>query len=373
MERKYEEMSAKERIELLIGDLLFIDFTLASLLKRMMLVPRSTIESMGVGYRNKTFVLIYNPEFICSLLLKELEFVLLHEAMHVLLQSFSRGKDHHPKASNYASDLVINGILDDYKYQLEDIQIPKIALTFCNTIPEYDKIRVYEVVYNYIMNNVVECKARNFDLEPDFNELDAEAIESINETVRLADNNARRSPIGHCAAQLMGDPFKKNTHILNKIKGEVSSFGGHKYRSYMREHRSGVFGMKGYKKQNNNANIVLDVSGSMSEYAARIIGLVSDKSFNYRYLQIDTEVIDKGYVSGEKLLKTKIEGGGGTTVMPAFELLKKEKRHLYPTIFLTDGFTDRLALESFKKVIIVSTGIKAPIVTGKAEQIILQL
>lgn len=73
------------------------------------------IPTMGVGPANKIELgLYYNPEFVLSLNPIELRAVLQHEAMHILLQHLTRGRDFGSnfKMYNVAADLTINPKLE---------------------------------------------------------------------------------------------------------------------------------------------------------------------------------------------------------------------------------------------------------------------
>jgi predicted metal-dependent peptidase len=73
------------------------------------------IPTMGVGPVNKIELgLYYNPEFTLSLNPIELRAVLQHEAMHILLQHLTRGRDFGSnfKMYNIAADLTINPKLE---------------------------------------------------------------------------------------------------------------------------------------------------------------------------------------------------------------------------------------------------------------------
>jgi predicted metal-dependent peptidase len=70
-----------------------------------------SMPTMGVGPIRKTdLALYYNPDFVLSLSDTEIDAVLIHEALHVLLHHIERGTHYgyHPRLYNVAADMAIN-------------------------------------------------------------------------------------------------------------------------------------------------------------------------------------------------------------------------------------------------------------------------
>ena len=65
-----------------------------------------------------------NPEFLDSINDDELDYVLMHEILHVVLQHCWRGKDFEPERFNIAADIVVNSnILKSYNMDLKSITL----------------------------------------------------------------------------------------------------------------------------------------------------------------------------------------------------------------------------------------------------------
>lgn len=82
----------------------------ASILLRGKLIESKDIPTAAVDARGTIY---YNAEFMNSLSLQEVVFVLAHECMHKILQHFLRLGNRDPRRANYAQDAVINDILKD--------------------------------------------------------------------------------------------------------------------------------------------------------------------------------------------------------------------------------------------------------------------
>ena len=70
------------------------------------------IDTARIKFENKRATLEYKPEFIDSLSLDDKVFVMMHEAGHLMLASFSRGVNKDPIIWNAATDIIINELLE---------------------------------------------------------------------------------------------------------------------------------------------------------------------------------------------------------------------------------------------------------------------
>jgi predicted metal-dependent peptidase len=124
-------------------------------------------------------------------------------------------------------------------------------------------------------------------------------------------------------------------------------------------------------KEKIDVLIAIDTSGSigqkeLTDFLSEIVGMAKgfkDK-INMILLTHDTEVqndytIENGNIA--KIMKLKIEGGGGTSHGPVFDYIKEKHRKTKLAICFTDGFSDFESIKwadygSFKKMFVISSG-----------------
>lgn len=147
------------------------------------------------------------------------------------------------------------------------------------------------------------------------------------------------------------------------IKRDIRSWLGAKSQTYQRPNRRGILGLKGKMKFATYVNIILDSSGSMfnPEDMKEVFSVFSFDSCIINLVQIDTKIRDFKTIPGKKLKDLKIKGGGGTVIQPAFDFLIQKGLNKYPTLLLTDGYTDNLDLSQFTYVTTITSSSDVPI------------
>ena len=112
-----------------VGFLAYKDKFNYAVLSRMSLVARRDCPTMGVRPTGAVIELSYNPAFVMTLTDPELNYVLAHEVLHVVLHHITKRapKDkREAELQNYAADLAINSLLKSegdrcYPVNKEDI------------------------------------------------------------------------------------------------------------------------------------------------------------------------------------------------------------------------------------------------------------
>jgi predicted metal-dependent peptidase len=123
-----------------------------------------SLPTAGVNVTSKGMNHYYNPAFLDGLTQEQVNFLMLHETFHLLLNHPRRtrmgGYDH--KLSNIAQDMIINQILvQDIKPDFIDIPKDEFGRNTALFIPkEYEGEWVYEILYDYLRERKEEFEKR---------------------------------------------------------------------------------------------------------------------------------------------------------------------------------------------------------------------
>ena len=94
--------------------------------------------------------IIWDPEFLNRLSLEEIEFVMIHEVMHCVLNHINRGKGKIAKLYNVAADIVVNSMIL-HTYTMDEFTVdgqPVMHLAPDGVEgKEYSADQVYEMLY----------------------------------------------------------------------------------------------------------------------------------------------------------------------------------------------------------------------------------
>ena len=351
-------------------------------------------------YRNRLAVL-WVDEFVESLTQKELMGVLIHEAMHLLSNHIQRGKGYDREVSNIAMDMIINELLIKYhgnyiclpiltqerldqdleRYKSKGIEITsedltkmqkRVGKTYCIEMDQnYKGDKVYESLYNWLMTEYQkEKQGKPNELSEDTKQLMKNAeyrkgmtldyhgeLTEVEDQIRksLADNAREKAKYDYERSRhkLPGDitdildlllKAPKNNN-LKQLKRMISSLKGReKMKTYSRLNRR-VEGVKGSKKQSLAVNAILDVSGSMGNDFEVALTELFHGGYTINLIQCDTQVNRVEVITNKNQLnRLKISGLGGTIIQPAVDYVMdpKNKMSKYPTVILSDAFTDTL-------------------------------
>jgi predicted metal-dependent peptidase len=173
---------------------------------------------------------------------------------------------------------------------------------------------------------------------------------------------------------------KSKKDHLKEIKRCMSNdiIGVKKQRTITKPNRRDIPGVKGHKKYNLKINAILDTSGSMTGEFEKVLSYIFQKDITINLIQCDTDI--KSYVEIKRLSqlqKMPIKGLGGTTLTPGLQYIANDpKLNQFPTVLLTDGYTDSLDFTGLKKnLLVLSVGTNCPVLksssTIKVKQIII--
>lgn len=153
-----------DRLTALRADLCWNLDTFAPAIGALVHQESDQLETAGVDKRGRVY---WNPDFVATLNDAELRFVLLHEALHPMLQHQNRRGDRDHKLWNCAADLSINSMLSAIKPGY--ITMPKIGLHPKTHAPGAPDFASAEEYYAWLMQHAdskAACEGAQGDGEP---------------------------------------------------------------------------------------------------------------------------------------------------------------------------------------------------------------
>lgn len=339
----------------------------------------------------------FSPTFLEELSDKELDFVMMHEILHVVLQHCLRGKDKDNERYNIAADIVINStIMHENDDKASSITLSKYGESM-HIAPDgkegylYTAEEVYEMLQSKQKNfdsgnkkskkagNVGSKKGRAEKVQQSRKNIDkpvakrwddhsqwgkfeedsklrdvwvknfAECCEAIK--VRDASNNRGTLPM---FAQRMLEKFKKTQTdwrtILNDfIQEEICDYS---FSPPDRRFQDSPFFLPDFNEMGKNDNVsdilfFIDTSGSISDNDmttaySEIKGAIDqyDGKLKGWLGFFDAAIIEpKPFSSFEEFIVIKPAGGGGTDFQIIFEYVNQHMKEKKPNciIILTDG------------------------------------
>jgi predicted metal-dependent peptidase len=304
----------------------------------------------------------YNSEFINNLPLKQIEFLVGHEVLHVVYDHMGRRSDRDPRLSNIAADYCVNQDLVDQRIG-EKIPIGLYDAKF--------KGWSYEEVYDYLYEN-----AEKIDINKLLQQVLDEHLDGDGEGDEDGDNKGRpklskeerdaiRDEIKEAvlqAAQAVGAGnlpagVKRLIKDLTEpvitwqelLQQQIQSTIKDDF-TWMRPSRRGwhldavMPGMK--PGETIDICIAIDTSGSISErdikdFMTEIRGIMdSYNEYKIKVWCFDTEVYNEQQFTSENLediAEYEPQGGGGTDFMCNWEYMKEHNIEPKKFIMFTDG------------------------------------
>lgn len=369
-------------------------------------ISTPSIPTAGVNVSIKGFNFYYNPDWIGNLSFEQTNYLVLHELQHLISNHLERGKEKSDDSEllNVSADMIINSNIEKYYVKRLASIIKRPSENLCLIPDDYDGQWIMEVLYDFLVKNKEENQNNSGNSQGE----DGKDQNGNNQNGQKGQKNSdqERGPAnGKYGKQIdvhldneVTDAIKENMvdEILNemKMRGMISSeqeimidslrkptkdylgmvrsaltdiCGSHKDPTWKKMNRKNDF-MKGNKQVGNIINVILDTSGSMGESLKKVLSILNRRGITMNLIQIDTEVKGINVIKSPKdLLKIKYKGFGGTTLQPAIDTVS-EKWNKYPTVMITDGYTDNLNFSKVsKKVLILTTDVNPPMVGGKVK------
>jgi len=356
----------------------------------------TSIETAGVCFTSRGPEFIYNPEFIDSLNQEQVNFLVIHEILHLVSNHMARAKRSNQDlyTSNIVADMIINTtILRDFSCKTKKpsdkvYEIPK----------KYDGKLILEPLYGWYEENKEEDDSQQDQTGDQSQDGDSDGSEGNNsegkgsksseksfdehiestvdssyqeEFVKSVVNEARlKGVLSGREEQIINTLYKSKENYLNKIKlATAGLLGTHRQGTWTRYNRRNPM-LKGSKNLGNRITVILDTSGSFCYSFEKALGVIFGRDATIELIQIDTEVHDVRTITKKAQLRNlKIRGLGGSNLNAAVYLANKQFPK-NPILVLTDGYIEKLDFSKTKKKVLVLSTEVAPSYTGKNVKVI---
>jgi len=362
----------------------------------------TNIPTGGVRISKNGMELRYNPEFLMSLPDKALKYFWLHELLHLLQRHNYRlvMQNHKIETANIAMDVVVNEQLNthistdfaDYKHsKLESgIFLKNIEAAIGQV---YEGRLMYEDVYKWLINNAEEGSeyspssgaGRNVDKDnialpgQHVRQFDVHLKDEVSteESLQIIDNvintlKSRGLVSGGAEALIKNLRSSKKDYLKIFAVACLGMHGNTVEKTYMRPNKK-IDGLKGNKSSGREVAVILDTSGSMTGSFEIAISNLFRQGYIIQFIQCDTEV--KSHIkinSPSQFKQIKLKGGGGTTLQPAVDYIRENKRlRGLNLVILTDGYTDCLDTSGIAKTLILTVGVECRIKRGRVKQVVI--
>jgi len=299
---------------------------------------------------------IYNTDFIDTLDDRELNFVVLHEALHKVFQHMFLWKKlwkENPQLSNIAADYVVNNTIHESDIHGAITTIPKSAL--------FDK-QYANMTTKQVFDLLKQKGDGNGDGGSGHDSHDWEGAEGLSddevkETAKQIDQALRQGEI--IRGKMAGNKNRSINELLEpkvdwreQLREFVNATCRNKDKTSWRRPHKRFIGQDIYMpsmigESVGKVVIGIDTSGSigdreLNEFLTEVVAICDDVSpSSIELIYWDAEVANhETYHQGDyKALKTttKPAGGGGTRVGCLNEYIKEKQIHPEAIIILTDG------------------------------------
>jgi predicted metal-dependent peptidase len=307
-----------------------------------------------------------NPEFVDSLNVQQIMFLLAHEAMHFMLShSLRKGhRDHH--AWNIACDKVINDSLVDANVG-EPIDGGVYMRDARNYAAEevYDENDVGQPVggIGSDVGDPVDGDGKQLD---DSQKHQIEAQSKI-ETIQSAKAAKATGKLPSSIERMVNELVSVTTpwhQILERFMTAKIKDGTSWSRPNRRFMASGMY-LPGtdYKPQMGTAVIAVDTSGSIGQpeldqfagHVNRILDLCNPEKVVVIYCDAKVQHVDT--LTGDDLpVRLKPHGGGGTAFKPVFDYVDDNDIDPEIIVYLTDGYGDQNSFDTTHDTVWLTTG-----------------
>jgi predicted metal-dependent peptidase len=311
----------------------------------------------------------YNSRFVMMLKVKEVEFLVGHEVLHVVYDHLGRRIDRDPEIWNIANDYAVNADLKKHKVGEMITTVP------CLYEKKYESL-ASEEIYEDLMKNVQYIYIDDLldqmlddhldgdgDGEGDENEgrkgkgrpqlSDAEREEIRQEMKQAVINAAQQAEAGSIPAGVerlikqLTDPVMPwreliQTNLTSAIKSDYSWMRPSRRSWHMDAIMPGM-----NPGEEIDVDIYIDMSGSISnkqgmQFLSEVGGMMdSFDGYNLRVTSFDTKCYNTQEFSSENMENIEeyeLHGGGGTDFDCIFDDLKEAGRVPNRLIVFTDGY-----------------------------------
>lgn len=319
----------------------------------------------GVYFAKNQFNLCINPDTFSKYSLKERKAILVHEALHIVLNHVGRKKNKRHQVWNVACDIALNVFVRDLPKEAllpENFDLePKLTaenyysflkqkmddkeISFFTQKGEDGVEKTYVQVRDKNGTKTYEIDTHPADDKGDSSgdDIPQDVIDAIRDSmVERAESKSRGSMPGDISEEI--DKMRsKQVDWKKYIRGSMSNVSIDNEETIKRRNRRFMdrIEIKGFvKKPTSSGVVILDTSGSMnSAFIAKTLGeinnLCASTGSQIKLIQVDTEVKEVREYDPKKSFK--IKGRGGTHLYPAIQYIADKKIRTDFLIVLTDG------------------------------------
>lgn len=355
--RKYTEKLLFARMNLMVKNPFF-----GSLLMHVNLVLDERCQSAYTDMKN----ICFGVEFLEELSQEEVEFVLMHEVMHIALHHCKRGFELDQFLFNVACDIVVNSIIfESNGCSAESISLKKYGESL-HKHPNGDEGAGYaaEEIYYALLKKADQYKALPVftDDHEKWQDADDGSVESDLWCERIieATKTAQRLGIGRfsaCIPRFAADLVESKCSRSLDWKNIIQSFLSQELLDYSynppdrrfsdMDFFMPDFNVADYADRAEDVLFMIDTSSSVSD--AELADAYSEISYALELFDerikgwigfFDAEVIDPvSFENYEDIKNIKPYGGGGTSFHCVFKFIKEKMQEKLPAsiIIFTDG------------------------------------
>ncbi len=292
---------------------------------------------------------IYNPEFLESLPLEQVDGVLLHELLHAALLHVTRRAWRNPKGFNIAADIVVNGILDQsgfvlpegtihdpelQKYSVEEVYAILAKQQETRELEHPDLLEITESPNGQPMPSGALKESQVRELERHWKE----ALEQAETVARGQKKGDVPAGLTRAMGELNNAQLDWKTLLWRFLTRTPTDFTHFDRRFlYQRQY------LEALDSESVRVFACIDTSGSvedtqMQTFINELVGI----SRAYPQAKIEVFYADAALYGGFDLESEWLEpiGGGGTDFQPFFKHLDTLNSENSVAVYLTDGFGD---------------------------------
>lgn len=327
------------------------------------------IPTMGVKVENAKLHLYYDKEFLDKISLKELEFTLIHEIMHIVSLHQNRFNNVVPEENrqeyslhwNIAADMIINtSILQNTTIANKKIKPLKGIVTldqaykkgykgkpiteplFKWLIREYPKKKKNIYIVSLSNSKLSTVDDHSFMKKAELKDIDQKFIEDVIKNAVMRGWGSTRGDLVDEINEIAKGKTLNWKQLLRKYANSWAyGKGALKYRTWSRRNRRQL-PLPGYKRPHNKIAVAIDTSGSIDqeqfEAFFREVEFITRDINNFTVLECDTVVQQVSHYKRGDYKKMKLLGRGGTSFQPVFDWLKEHKQTDVLLIYFTDLF-----------------------------------
>jgi predicted metal-dependent peptidase len=294
-------------------------------------------KNFGKTAATNGLVIYFNPDFLNSLKVDEVVFILLHELLHITLDHLKRIGDRDREIFNIAADIVVNDLLvfSGYSYGELPIILGRNFETngLNNTVEE---------IYDSLDKSSVKCRVINHNYWTDTNRDYANKI--INEAIKKGYSN-ETSYLNRYIKSLIESKTNWKSLLNEILKSNENDYSFQKTDKRYEDLLLPDF--TNQEESLDNVWLLVDVSGSMNDHElvkgfGEINKIISSyDSVNLIISAFSTFVTYPKKVRSSSDLKkmTKgLESGGGTNFQIIFDYMLKLEKLPIAIIIITDGY-----------------------------------